>query len=86
MILWLLGEDIIREFGMIMCTAIFKMDINKDQFYTTWNSAQCFGIAWIGESFREWINVYYIESLHCLPEICNIVSHTTMQNNVKKFL
>ena len=51
-------EGIVREFGMDMYTAIFKMD-NQQGLYSTWNSAQCYVEAWIGGAFGgEWIHVY----------------------------
>ena len=32
---------------------------NKDLLYSTWNSAQCYAVAWMGgESAGEWIHVY----------------------------
>ena len=38
--------------------AIFKMD-KQQGLYSTWNSAQCYVEAWIGEVFGgEWIHVY----------------------------
>lgn len=71
-----------------MCTAIFKMDINKDQFYTTWNSAQCFGIAWIVRvSGRMDKCILYMSPFTVYLKYATLlVSYTTMQNNVKKFV
>ena len=35
------GKRILREFGMVMYTLLyFKWSTNKDQLYSTWNSAQ----------------------------------------------
>ena len=56
MSLWLLGkgegEVIVREFGMDMYTLPYlKWIINKDLLYSTWNSAQCYVTAWMGEEF-----------------------------------
>ena len=40
-------------------TSIFKMETNKDLLCGTWNSAQCYVVAWMGgESGGEWILVY----------------------------
>jgi len=46
-----MGEGIVREFGMDIQTAIFKMDNQQDLLYSTWNSAQCYVAAWMGEEF-----------------------------------
>ena len=36
-----------------------KRIANKDQLYSTWNSAQCYVAAWMGGEFGgEWIHVY----------------------------
>ena len=36
-----------------------KWIINKDQIYSTWNSAQCYVTAWMGgEIVRKWTRVY----------------------------
>ena len=53
-----------------------KWITNKDLLYSTWNSAQCYVVAWIGREFGgEWIHVYvwlspitaHLKlSLHCL--------------------
>ena len=45
---------------MGMYTLLYlKWITNKDLLYSTWNSAQCYETAWIGEEFGgEWIPVY----------------------------
>ena len=36
-----------------------KWITNKDLLYSTWNSAQCYVVAWMGRKFvGEWIHVY----------------------------
>ena len=46
------GKKIVREFGMDMYTLPYlKWIINKDLLYSTWNSAQCYVTAWMGEEF-----------------------------------
>ena len=55
-----LGEGIVREFGMdryaLLC---LKWITNKVLLKSTWNSAQCYGAAWMGGEFgEEWIHVY----------------------------
>ena len=36
-----------------------KWITNKDLLYSTWNSAQCYVVAWMGREFGgEWIHVY----------------------------
>ena len=53
-------EGIVREFKMDIYTLLyFKWITNKDLLYRTWNSAQCYTAAMIGEELRgEWIRVY----------------------------
>ena len=42
-----MGEGIAREFGMNMYTLLYlKWITNKDLLYSTWNSAQCYVVAW----------------------------------------
>ena len=59
------GEGIVREFGIHTHTLLYlKCITNKDQLYSTWNSAQCYVPAWMGGEFGgEWIHVYI-----CSPE------------------
>ena len=46
------GEGIVREFGMDMYTLLyFNWMTNKDLLFSTWNSAQCYVAAWMGEVF-----------------------------------
>ena len=46
------GGWIVKEFGMDMYTLPYlKWIINKDLLYSTWNSAQCYVTAWMGEEF-----------------------------------
>ena len=54
------GEGIVREFGKVMNTLLYsKWITNKDLLYGTWNSAQCYVVAWMGRgSGEEWIHVY----------------------------
>ena len=63
--LWLLGEGIVREFGMDMYTLLcLKWITNKDLLCSTWNSVQCYVTVWIGEEFGgERIHVYVWLSL-----------------------
>ena len=60
--LWLLAGDkgIAREFGMDMYTLLYlKWITSKDLLYSTWNSAQCYVVAWMGEECGgEQIQVY----------------------------
>ena len=57
--LWLSGvrmgrEGIVREFGVDMYTLLyFEWIINKDLFYSTGNSVQCYVTAWMGGEFGE---------------------------------
>ena len=48
------------EFGTDMYTLLcLKWITNKDLLCSTWNSAQCYVAAWMGEEFGgEWIHGY----------------------------
>ena len=50
---------IIGDFGKVMYTLLYiKWIINKNLLYSTWNSAQCYVLAWMeGKFAREWIYV-----------------------------
>ena len=54
------GKWIVRDFGVDMYTLLYlKRITSKDPRHNTWNSAQCFVVAWMGGEFgREWIHVY----------------------------
>ena len=54
------GKWIVRDFGVDMYTLLYlKRITSKDPLHNTWNSAQCFVVAWMGGEFgREWIHVY----------------------------
>ena len=54
------GDGIVREFGMDVYTLMYLKWIgNKDLRYSTQNSAQCYGAAWMGGEFGgEWRHVY----------------------------
>ena len=46
----------VREFWKPLYS---KWITNKDLLYSTWNSAQCYVLAWMGEGLGdEWIHVY----------------------------
>ena len=48
---WVRG-GIVREFGMDTYTLLyFNWMTNKDLLFSTWNSAQCYVAAWMGEVF-----------------------------------
>ena len=48
------GEGIVRDYGKVMYTLLYlKWIINKDLMYGTWNSAQCYMAAWMGEGLGE---------------------------------
>ena len=53
-------EGIIRDFGKVMYTLLYiKWITNKNLLYSTWNSAQCYVLAWMeGQFAREWIYAY----------------------------
>ena len=53
-------EGIIRDFGKVMYTLLYiKWITNKNLLYSTWNSAQCYVLAWMeGKFAREWIYAY----------------------------
>ena len=44
----------VRDFGMVMYTLLYLKQItSKDQLGSTWNSAQCYVVAWMGAGFGE---------------------------------
>ena len=48
------GREIVREFGMDMCTLVYlKWITNKDLLYSTWNSAQGYVAAWMEGTLGE---------------------------------
>ena len=81
------GEGIVREFGKVTYTLLYsKWITNKDIFYSTWNSTQCYVSVWMGRGFgREWIHIYVWLSpftVHLkLPQL--LISYTPIQS--KKF-
>ena len=49
---WGWGEGVVRDFQKVMYTLLYLTWItNKDLLYSTWNSAQCHGAAWMGAEF-----------------------------------
>ena len=54
------AEGMVREFGMDLYTLLcLKWIVNKDLLDSTWNSAQCYVVAWMGGEFtEEWVYVY----------------------------
>ena len=54
------GEGIIRESGIDMYTVLYsKWITNRNLLYSTWDSALCSVVAWVGtESGGEWMHVY----------------------------
>ena len=59
--LWLPGEGIVRDFGMVMYILLYlKWITSKDLLYSTGKSAQCDDMpAWMGGGFGgEQIHVY----------------------------
>ena len=76
-------KEIVAEFGIDMYTRLYlKWITNKDLLYSTWNSAQCYVAAWMGEeSGGERIH----EPLCCLPEtITFLIAYITIQNKKLK--
>ena len=70
------GKGIVREFGMVMYTLLYlRRIINKNLLYSTWNSVQCYVVAWRGAGFEEggiyvyvWLNPFAVHlelSQHC---------------------
>ena len=58
-------EGIAREFGVDMYTLLYlKWISNKDLLYSTWNSAQCYVAAWVGEALGEngyvWLSAFAV--------------------------
>ena len=51
------GEGTVKEFGMDMYMLLYlKWIANKDPLYSTWNSDQCYVVAWMrGEFGGQWM-------------------------------
>ena len=64
------GEEIVKDFGKVMYTLLhLKWITNKNLLYSTWNSAQCYMPAMMGEFWgRTDACICMAESLHCSPE------------------
>ena len=47
-------EEVVWEFGIDMYTLLYlKCITNNDLLYSTWNSALCYVVAWMGGEFGE---------------------------------
>ena len=87
--LWLLGEGVVREFGMDIYTELcLKWITSKDLLYSSWNSPQCYVAACMGEEFGGdkfhvdvWLSPFG-DHLK-LSQDCLLISYTPIQN--KKF-
>ena len=57
---WLPGKRDRELRRMVICTLLYLKQItSKDLLYSTWNSAQCYVVTWMGEGVGgEWIHVY----------------------------
>ena len=66
-----LGEEIVKDLGMDMYPLLYlKWITNKDQLYSTWNSAPCYVAAWMGGECGgdEYMYVYDGWGACCSPE------------------
>ena len=62
-------EGIVREFGMDVYTLLYlKWTTNNDLLYSTWDSAQCYVAAWMGEN-----GYMYLDG--CVPSMFMWVYH-----------
>ena len=54
------GERIVKDFGKVIYTMLYlKWITNRNLLYSTWNSAQCYILAWMGGGLGgDWIHVY----------------------------
>ena len=87
------GEGTVKEFGMDMYTLLYlKWIANKDPLYSTWNSDQCYVVAWMrGEFGGQWmytcvcvcVCVCMAEFLHCSPETMAILLDNWLYLNTK---
>ena len=66
------GEGIVKDIGKVKYTLSYlKWITNKGLLYSTWNSAQCYVLAWMGLRGvwgRMDIGICMAESLYCSPE------------------
>jgi len=77
----IMGEGIVREFGMDMYTLLYL----KQTYCTAQGTAQCHVAAWMGGEFGgEWIHVYVWLShfaVHLiLSQHCLLTDYTPVQN------
>ena len=86
----MMGERILREFGMHMYTLLYlKWITNKDILSSTGNCAQYYVAAWMREKLGgEWIHVYVWLSpfaVHLkLSQHCLLIGYTPVQNKKLK--
>ena len=84
--LWLPGEGIVRDFGMVMYILLYlKWITSKDLLYSTGNSAQCDDMpAWMGGGGwgRTDTCIRMAESLRCSLETTTtfLIGYTPIQN------
>ena len=80
-------EGIVRDFGNVMYTLLYlKWITNKNLWYSTWNSAQCYVPAWMGGGFEGRMDtlIHMAESLHCSPVTITtlLIDYTPIQNDL----
>ena len=86
------GRGIVGEFEMDTYTyalLCLKWIVDKGLLFSTWNSAQCSVVAWMGGDFGgEWIHVYIWLgpfAVHLkLSQHCLLIGYTPIQK--KKFV
>ena len=70
----------VRESGMDMYTLLYlKWVTSKGLLYSTENSAQWYGAAWMGGDLEENTCMCMIESLLCSPEIITLTAGVQLQ-------
>ena len=71
----------VREFGMDLYTLLYLKHLsNRDLWYSTGNSAQCYVAAWMGGEFEENVYVYMYAYVCCAPEITFLIGYISIQN------
>ena len=57
------GKGIVKDLGKVMCTQLhLKWITNKNLLNSTWDSAQCYVPAWMGEGVWERISSVHFGS------------------------
>ena len=64
------GEGIVKDLGKVMCTLLhLKWINNKNLLNSTWDSAQCYALAWMAEGV--WERISSVQFTQSCPTLCS---------------